>query len=400
MAAGNLTPCTNYATTYTSLTLGTPCANTTQVVLQGSSTCQATSDAFGNLGVYTNGGTYSFTLTSNGVTYGPYTVTLSGNGYSGNLTITASQPYLEFIDTEAGGLNAWITDYEGSLIFCCGQSPPTNLLSLNLSTGLLSANGNMLVTANGPYLELCGTEASGVCAYLTEYQGAAQIVGPSSTKYFNLGLTGGSAGVLSLDGTNPILGITPATSDNSQKVATTAYVNNFAVSGSCGGVTCVQTLAANSNTVGSTSACGALHTYTASAGQWNTAGKTIRFHSSGDMAATNSGTFSIGWSLGGTTFTNDNQVSVTNGNQYRWDYEIVCSTVTTGATGTMNCTGKSFVGANGGGAPFTLVSGGGAVVQDSLTLNLTGALTLTELISCTNTTNFAKSFQFPVEQLN
>lgn len=76
----NAIPCTNFATTYTSLTLATACLTSTPIVLQGSSTCQATSDGYGNLGVYTNAGTYSYTLTSNGVTYGPYTVTLGGGG--------------------------------------------------------------------------------------------------------------------------------------------------------------------------------------------------------------------------------------------------------------------------------------------------------------------------------
>src|ERR1700722_12831616 len=58
----NAVPCTNFATTYPSLAAaaaGTPiCPTNTQVVLQGSSTCQATGDNFGNLGVYTQAGIY------------------------------------------------------------------------------------------------------------------------------------------------------------------------------------------------------------------------------------------------------------------------------------------------------------------------------------------------------
>ncbi|MGA9672050.1 MAG: hypothetical protein WBQ94_22755, partial [Terracidiphilus sp.] len=78
----NAVPCTNYATTYTSLTLGVSCPTNAQIVLQGSTSCQGTSDNYGNIGVYvatnaTCGGItcYSYTLTINGVSYGPYTVT-------------------------------------------------------------------------------------------------------------------------------------------------------------------------------------------------------------------------------------------------------------------------------------------------------------------------------------
>ena len=69
---GNAAPCTNYATTYTSSALSTSCPTNAPVVLQGSNTCQATSDNFGNLGVYSPPGIFSYTLTVNGVTYGPY----------------------------------------------------------------------------------------------------------------------------------------------------------------------------------------------------------------------------------------------------------------------------------------------------------------------------------------
>lgn len=85
----NTVPCTNYATTFTSISLGTPCGNTTQVVLQGSNTCQATGDNFGNLGVWTAPNTvcggltcYDYTLTVNGVSTGPY-VWVQGGGTSG-----------------------------------------------------------------------------------------------------------------------------------------------------------------------------------------------------------------------------------------------------------------------------------------------------------------------------
>lgn len=83
----NASPCTNFITTYTDLTLATPCPTNTQIVLQGSSTCQATTDNFGNGGFYiANSGTYSITVTVNGVSSIPYTITIGGSGGSPSST--------------------------------------------------------------------------------------------------------------------------------------------------------------------------------------------------------------------------------------------------------------------------------------------------------------------------
>lgn len=73
----NAIPCTNFANTYPSLTSGSPCPTNAQIVLQGSNTCQATGDNFGNLGVYTPSGTYAYTLTVNGISMGPFVTTVA-----------------------------------------------------------------------------------------------------------------------------------------------------------------------------------------------------------------------------------------------------------------------------------------------------------------------------------
>ena len=82
-------PCTNTVTTYTDLTLATSCLSNAQIVLQGTNSCVATSDAEGNLGVnLAAGGTYTYNLVVNGVTYpssGAYVVTIGVAG-------TASTP--------------------------------------------------------------------------------------------------------------------------------------------------------------------------------------------------------------------------------------------------------------------------------------------------------------------
>jgi hypothetical protein len=75
-APANAVPCTNKATTYTDSTLSSPCSTSTQVVLAGSSTCQATGDSIGNWGVWAASGQYQYTVTIAGVSYGPYSATL------------------------------------------------------------------------------------------------------------------------------------------------------------------------------------------------------------------------------------------------------------------------------------------------------------------------------------
>ena len=64
----------------------TPCPSSTQVVLATTSNCVATTDQYGNWGVWVSPGTYTFTITiPNGNSIGPYTVTLSGGGSGTNI---------------------------------------------------------------------------------------------------------------------------------------------------------------------------------------------------------------------------------------------------------------------------------------------------------------------------
>jgi hypothetical protein len=93
----NAVPCTNLATTYSSLSGSTACPTNQQIVLQGSNSCQATSDNFGNLGVYVlpnttcNGSTcYDYTLTVNGNVYGPYVWAPPGGSGGGGFSPPAS----------------------------------------------------------------------------------------------------------------------------------------------------------------------------------------------------------------------------------------------------------------------------------------------------------------------
>lgn len=77
----NAVPCTNKATTYTSITLGTSCPSNQQIVLAGTTNCVATTDQYGNWGVWVAAGTYAFTITlATGQSIGPFTVTMTAGG--------------------------------------------------------------------------------------------------------------------------------------------------------------------------------------------------------------------------------------------------------------------------------------------------------------------------------
>lgn len=78
----NGVPCTNYATTYTAGNVA--CPNGAQDTPQPAtaSACQQAGDAQGNIGAWLHAGTYDYTVTINGVAYGPYTISvgLAGGG--------------------------------------------------------------------------------------------------------------------------------------------------------------------------------------------------------------------------------------------------------------------------------------------------------------------------------
>ena len=79
----NGVPCTNKITTYTDITLTTACPTSTQVVLSGTNSCVASTDQYGNWGVWISPGVYTFTIqVASGAAIGPYTVTISGGGGS------------------------------------------------------------------------------------------------------------------------------------------------------------------------------------------------------------------------------------------------------------------------------------------------------------------------------
>jgi hypothetical protein len=92
----NAVPCTNKATTYTSVTLGTPCSTSTQITLTGSSSCVASPDAQANWGVWIPQGQYAYTITTSSANFGPFVVNFgvpSGTALTlGTITSSSANP--------------------------------------------------------------------------------------------------------------------------------------------------------------------------------------------------------------------------------------------------------------------------------------------------------------------
>jgi hypothetical protein len=75
----NGVPCTNLATTYTSVTLATACPTSTQITLAGTNTCVSNTDTQGNWGVWVAADLYAYTVTTSVGNFGPYVLNLTNN---------------------------------------------------------------------------------------------------------------------------------------------------------------------------------------------------------------------------------------------------------------------------------------------------------------------------------
>lgn len=119
----NGTPCTNLATTYTSIALSSACPTNAQIVLNSTSTCVSTADGQGNFGFYVAAGSYAYEIVlpagAGGGTYGPYSVSAGGSG-SGNGV------------TAINGFTGAFT-FQGSGVSCSGGTP--NVCSFSGGSG-------------------------------------------------------------------------------------------------------------------------------------------------------------------------------------------------------------------------------------------------------------------------
>ena len=80
-----VTSCTTPATTFNGA--GTACPSTAQVNPQGSLACTGQADTAGNFGAWFGAGTYAYTITTSGASYGPFIFSpFIGGGATGNVT--------------------------------------------------------------------------------------------------------------------------------------------------------------------------------------------------------------------------------------------------------------------------------------------------------------------------
>jgi|SRR5580658_389617 hypothetical protein len=79
-----ITSCTIPAVTYNGA--GSACPSTAQVNPQGSLACTGQADIAGNFGAFFSTGTYAYTVTSSGQSFGPFMFTVGGGGGTSGLT--------------------------------------------------------------------------------------------------------------------------------------------------------------------------------------------------------------------------------------------------------------------------------------------------------------------------
>lgn len=108
-APANAVPCTNKAVTYTDVTLTVPCSSSVQLTIANSSSCVGITDLYGNWGVWAASGTYAYTFTISGQSYGPFPATLGGSGGSAGGTPAGFNTYVQYNDNGAFGGSAGFT---------------------------------------------------------------------------------------------------------------------------------------------------------------------------------------------------------------------------------------------------------------------------------------------------
>jgi hypothetical protein len=386
----NGVPCTNYATTYTST--GTPCANGAQDTPQPQpSACQSTGDAQGNIGFWAAGGQYDYTVCVGTACYGPFTVTLgTPSSFTGGITITGLDPFVELNGEEAGGLPAYINEDGGYLIF---GTPTSSTFAIYLPTGAATNYGNFTIYGSNPFLSLNGQEAGGTQTDIAEAAGSITF-GNASVDLFNMNT---NTGVFS----NPnsggaVLGVEPSLSANGAQLVTANWVLGQ------GYVTSGGTVYAASSSItvdSSTTGFQNLHSYTFGAGVLNTLGATYRVTSGGDVAALNT-TETVVFAIGGVASPEFHPVSsgggLGSGSDFMASGTATCTVTNTGTSGQIYCINSLSLSQNASLAPGVVY-----VWQTMTTRDLTSTVAVGESVafSTASTNNQWLSIPWTVERL-
>jgi hypothetical protein len=119
----NAVPCTNKATTYTTISQVFTCSTSTQLVLAGTSTCVSNTDSQGNWGVWVAPGvTYSYTVSVNGQNLGPFSFTAGGAGGGGS---GSANLMVAFTNVTSASLSAASLNTQNLITDCWDASTPT-----------------------------------------------------------------------------------------------------------------------------------------------------------------------------------------------------------------------------------------------------------------------------------
>jgi Pectate lyase superfamily protein len=155
-APANAVPCTNYATTLTAATGGSPCTAPTQLTRPGSNVCVANSDSEGAFGVWMTAGNYQYTVTTSYGSFGPYDFTVAstagGGGGStiGTNVVSSGADPTGNTDSTAAIATACATFPQGTAFFPQGTYLVSNTSNNTSPAGctLWFANGAQLKTGN------------------------------------------------------------------------------------------------------------------------------------------------------------------------------------------------------------------------------------------------------------
>ena len=179
-------PCTNKATTYTDATATTQCNTSTQFMLNGLSGCVANLDTRNQSGVWVKPGEYTYTVTINGATQGPYYVAVGADPTAATTftgSFSARRGAVQFIAPNAcseGGIAALISSVgSGGSAYAEGCTTPfswsallrikspvslwlpcTTMIVTNRILGDFNA-AMLVVESNDVHVHTCGNGSAG-----------------------------------------------------------------------------------------------------------------------------------------------------------------------------------------------------------------------------------------------
>lgn len=155
-APANGLPCTNYATTYSDSTAGTACPTNAPLTLKTSNACVTYGDTQGNFGFWILPGSYTYTVSYAGQTFGPYPFTVPSLSFplpalGPQLTYLRSKPNVTAPAAEFAALpQVNSADYNFTAQTPGGTLTGSSLATVTLTPGPLGVkSGDVLYVSGG-----------------------------------------------------------------------------------------------------------------------------------------------------------------------------------------------------------------------------------------------------------